>query len=120
MVNAIPLEVYIFGNNVINMIKNGLNFENLWVKELQIMDNIISSSGFLGALAINTRSTNQALFQNNKLFANMKIGLCIENSKLLIKNCRFSRSITGIWINFGKFNYLGSSDKQSILQSLPQ
>ena len=49
----------------------------------------------------------------------MKIGLCIENSNLLIQNCKFSRSITGIWINFGKFEHLEPATDTSNLKFLP-
>lgn len=73
---------------------------------MTILDNKISSSGFAGAIMINCRSFEGTIFQNNNLFANMKMGLCLENSEILIQNCKFSRSITGIWINFGNFDIL--------------
>ena len=106
ILQELPLEIYIFENEIVNQIKNGIIFENLLIKSLQILDNKISSSGFSGVIMINCHSSEASLFQNNNLFANMKIGLCIENSRLKIQNCKFSRSITGIWLNFGHYDQL--------------
>lgn len=109
ILQQLPLQIFIFQNELINQIKNGMIFENLLLKSLEIMDNVITSSGFAGVIIINTKSFERAVFQKNNLFSNTKMGICIENSELLIQNSKFSRSITGIWINFGNFDHLKDS-----------
>ena len=93
---SLGLKVYIIKNEIVNSIKNGMVLENLFVEELEVIDNKITSSGFSGAIIINCHASKKINIQTCHFFDNLKIGLCMENSSAKVQNCKFTHSVTGI------------------------
>ena len=98
-----PVGIVVEENKITNVSKNGMTFENIYTTSIDVINNQINSGGFAGAIFINTKAKYPINFQDNSLFANEKLGLCVENAIIQITGCRFSKSVTGLWINFGGF-----------------
>lgn len=102
-------------NKFTNISKNGLTFENIFVREIKIKSNKITTCGFSGCIFINTKAQKPIVFHCNNLYSNHRLGLCIENTFLKVTRCRFTKCVSGIWINFGGYKNFTKEIESKIL-----
>lgn len=114
----LPFNLIIKGNTLTGTAIFGLYIDSVNLSDISIVDNKIRTTGYSGALIINTKATNPINFTGNEFFANHRLSLGLENTIICVEKTKFSNCVTGIWINFNRSLRKKMGDNNELIESL--